>query len=84
LEKLYLEEGFKAMTEKLKFNSGMAKADCFLISWFGERDVVLKCLVKHRGFFLKIIADGRGEIIRDMLDLEDRKYDKAWEKALEN
>ncbi|MGL5831364.1 MAG: hypothetical protein ACRCZE_04420 [Candidatus Altimarinota bacterium] len=82
LEKAYLEEGFKAMTERLKFTQEWQKQLLFdFLVW--ERDVVLKCVVKHRGFFLKIIADGRGEIIRDMLGVEDRKYDLAWEKALE-
>jgi hypothetical protein len=82
LEKLYLELGFQSMTEKLGLKQEWQKRLLFDFLVL-EREVVLKCLVKHRGFFLKIIGDGRGEIIRDMLDLEDKKYNKAWEKALE-
>ncbi|MCC7432846.1 hypothetical protein IT412_04990 [Candidatus Peregrinibacteria bacterium] len=79
---LYLAEGFEKMVEKLQIPLEWQKNMLFDFLML-EKKVVLECIRRNKGFFLRLISEGKGGKIRPMLRLESTKYDQLWYEVLD-
>lgn len=79
---LYLAEGFEKMVDKLQIPLEWQKNMLFDFLML-EKKVVLECIRRNKGFFLRLISEGKGGKIRPMLRLESTKYDQLWYEVLD-
>lgn len=82
LVEYYLENGFDQLALDLHFGSAFQRQMLFDFLMV-ERKALLQCIRKNKPFFLKLITDGRGEMIRPMLGLTDLRFDGLWREALD-
>lgn len=82
LVEYYLKHGLKKLLKDLSLFSENQKQILFDYLML-ERKALLKCIQGNKGFFLKIIIEGKGETIRPMLGIADHKYDKLWLEAID-
>ncbi len=82
LVEYYLSNGFEQLASDLHYNSSFQRQLLFDFLML-EKKALLKCIRANKKFFLKLITDGRGEMIRSMLGLIDSKYDALWLEAID-
>lgn len=79
---LYLAEGFEKMVDKLQIPLEWQK-DMLFDFLMLEKKVALECIRRNKGFFLRLISEGKGNKIRPMLRLESAKFDQLWYEILD-
>lgn len=82
LLEFYLANGFDALAISLKMKDDFRRRILFDFLVL-DKKAIMECIRRNKGFFLKIIFDGKGEMIRPMLGLKGEKYDLAWVEALD-
>jgi hypothetical protein len=82
LVEFYLSNGFDALAISLKMKDDWRRRILFDFLVL-EKKSINECIRRNKAFFLKIISDGNGEMIRTMLGLLGEKYDQAWLEALD-
>jgi len=82
LVEFYLANGFDALAVSLQMKDDFRRRILFDYLML-EKKAILECIRRNKGFFLKIISDGKGEMIRPMLGLTANKYSKIWLEALD-
>ncbi len=80
--KSYLEIGFNEMAAKLSLKAEWQAQVAFDYVVF-ECKGVQEVIKANRDFFMQIISEGEGGKIRNMLGIDDVKYDSVWLDALE-
>jgi len=78
----YLKNGFEALAEQLKLQNDLQKQLLFDYLML-ERKAILECIRRNKAFFLQMIIDGRGQLIRPILGVKEKKYDVLWREALD-
>lgn len=48
-----------------------------------ERKALLECIRRNKLFFVKMVGEGRGDMIRPMLGIQNSEYDSLWREALD-
>lgn len=78
----YLANGFDSLAVSLNLKNNWERRVLFdyLIL---EKKAVLECVRSNKGFFLKIISEGKGALIRPMLGLKASKYNQIWLETLD-
>lgn len=82
LLEFYLNNGFEALASGLKIVDPSLRQMLFDYLML-ERKALLECLRRNKNFFIKMIADGRGESIRPLLGVSAAQYDGVWREALD-
>ena len=82
LVEFYLANGFDALAVSLHMKDDFRRRVLFDYLML-EKKAIMECIRRNKIFFLKIISDGTGEMIRPMLGLKGRKYDQVWLEALD-
>ncbi len=82
LLEFYLNNGFEKLAEKYNFEADWQKKLLFDYLML-ERKALLICLRRNKAFFLKLISEGRGQLIRPMLGVTASQYDGLWREALD-
>lgn len=82
LVEYYLANGFDQLAVDLNYGSPYQRKMLFDFLML-EKKALLQCIRANKSFFLKLITDGRGEMIRPMLGLTDGIYDGLWLEALD-
>jgi hypothetical protein len=78
----YLANGFDALAVSLKLDSDFQRRVLFDFIML-DKKILLECIKRNKQFFLKMISDGKGEMIRPMLGLKAKKYNQIWKEALD-
>lgn len=78
----YLANGFDQLAVDMRLGSPFQRELLFDFLML-EKKALLKCMRQNKAFFLKLITDGKGELIRPMLGLKAEKYDGLWREALD-
>lgn len=78
----YLNNGFDDLAVGLNLFEDDFRKMLFDYLMIG-RKALLECIRRNKKFFVKMIADGRGEMIRPMLGIDDEKYNSLWREALD-
>lgn len=78
----YLANGFDALAVSLKLEEDWKRRVLFDFLII-DKKAILECIRRNKGFFLKMISEGKGGMIRPMLGMKDRKYDQIWVEALD-
>lgn len=79
---IYLNQGFDALAVGLHIFNDFQRHILFDYLML-NRQALLECIRKNKFFFIKLIADGRGQTIRPMLGITDSKYDALWRESLD-
>ena len=82
LVEYYLEHGFDRLAVDLHYGSPFQRQLLFEFLMV-ERKALLECIRRNKKFFLQLITDGRGEMIRPMLGLTEPRFDGVWREALD-
>lgn len=82
LLEFYLANGFDALAVSLKMKDDFRRRILFDFLVL-DKKAIMECIRRNKSFFLKIISDGKGEMIRPMLGLKGEKYDLVWLEALD-
>lgn len=77
----YLKNGFGSLAEKVGITEEWQRNLLFDYLVFEKKAIAL-CVKENRDFFLRLIGEGKGEMIRNVLGIENKKYDKVWLNAL--
>lgn len=78
----YLNNGFDALAVSLNIFNDFQRQILFDYLML-ERQALLECVRRNKQFFVKLIADGRGEAIRPMLGITAHQYDSLWRESLD-
>lgn len=78
----YLNNGFDALAVSLKLFTDWQRRKLFDYLML-DRKALLECVRKNKAFFLKMISDGRGKMIRPMLGVSQDRYDSLWLEVLD-
>lgn len=78
----YLTNGFDQLAVDMRLGTSLQRQVLFDFLMI-EKKALLQCMRQNKAFFLKLITDGKGEIIRPMLGLKSAKYDGVWREALD-
>jgi tRNA(Ile)-lysidine synthase TilS/MesJ len=82
LLRYYLSHGFDALAVGLHLFDDTQRQLLFDYLML-DRKALLECLRKSKKFFVKMIAEGRGQFIRPLLGIQSKKYDALWREALD-
>jgi len=82
LVEYYLANGFDQLATDLNYGTPFQRQMLFDFLML-EKKALLQCIRANKTFFLKLITDGRGEMIRPMLGLSEQRYDSLWAEALD-
>ena len=78
----YLNNGFDALAVNMRIFNDFQRQMLFDYLMI-ERHALLECIRRNKLFFIKLIAEGRGEEIRPMLGITDSKYSSLWAEAID-
>lgn len=78
----YLNNGFDGLATHLKIANDFQRKMLFDFLIL-EKRALMECIKRNKNFFLKMIADSKGDQIRSMLGLANPCYEAAWFEALD-
>ena len=81
VREFYLQNGFDALAIMLRLTDDWSRRVLFDFIML-EKKAVLDCIRRNKGYFLKIISEGNGKLLRPMLGLKSSKYDNLWKESL--
>jgi hypothetical protein len=78
----YLNHGFDDLAVKLGLFNDLQRE--FLFNYLMlDRKALLECVRRNKAFFLKLICEGKGNMIRPMLGIHSSRFDVLWRETLD-
>ncbi len=78
----YLNNGFDSLAVGLKLFTDWQRRMLFDYLML-DRKALLECVRRNKAFFLKMITDGKGDMIRPMLGVDKERYDGLWLEVID-
>jgi len=78
----YLQNGFDNLAIMLRLPDDWSRRVVFDYLMI-EKKAVLSCIRRNKVYFLRVISEGNGKLLRPMLGLKASKYDLLWKEALD-